>query len=89
MVGVILANCWRVRRAARVDPDPRLRLLAEWADCCRDTIFILLLSGFTGHNMFFYHWIWMAAFSQCAVRCVEWIRRERSVWPVTYGIAQS
>jgi O-antigen ligase len=78
MVVVILANCRRVRAAARVDPDPRLKMMSECCISCRDTILLLLLSGFAGHLMLFYHWIWMAAFSQCALRCMESIRRQGS-----------
>ena len=89
LVAVILANCRRVRAAARVDPDPRLKMMSECCISCRDTILLLLLAGFAGHVMLFYHWIWMAAFSQCAVRCVEGIRREKSGRPVPYGIARS
>jgi hypothetical protein len=88
LVAMILANCRRVRAAARVDPDPRLKIMSECCISCRDTILLLFLAGFAGHVMLFYHWIWMAAFSQCAVRCVEGIRREGSGRPVPYGIAR-
>jgi O-antigen ligase len=89
MVAVTLANCRRVRSAARVDADPRLRLMSECAASCRDTLVLLLVSGIAGHNMFFYHWVWLAAFSQCAVQCVESARREGSGWPIPYGVAPS
>jgi O-antigen ligase len=89
MVAVILTNCRRVRAAARFDPDPKLRLMSECGGSCRDTIILLFLSGVGGNNMFFYHWIWMAAFSQSAVACLGVIRREGSDRPVPYGIAQS
>ena len=87
LVAMILANCRRVRAAARVDPDPRLKMMSDCCISCRDTILLLLLAGLAGHVMLFYHWIWMAAFSQCAVRCVESIRREGSGSPVLYGLA--
>jgi hypothetical protein len=87
LVAVILSNGRKVRAAARVDPDPRLKMMSDCCTACRDTILLLLLAGFAGHVMLFYHWIWLAAFSQCAVRCVEGIRRERSGWPVPYRIA--
>ena len=85
LVAVILANCRRVRAAARVDPDPRLKMMSECCISCRDTILLLLLAGFAGHVMLYISWIWMAAFSQCAVRCVEGMRHEKLAAPFRMG----
>ena len=89
MVAVLLANYRRVRAAARSVPDPGLRLLSECAASGRDTVLILLLSGFTGHNIYFYHWVWLASFGQCAVQSAEAIRREGSGWSVHGKFAQA
>ncbi len=78
MVSVMLAGGRRIRAASRVDGDRRLVMLSDFSLAYRDTILLLFVSGVAGHNLFFYHWVWMAAFSQCAVRCLEAIQGERS-----------
>ncbi|MHB1558795.1 MAG: O-antigen ligase family protein [Isosphaeraceae bacterium] len=78
MVCVMLAGDRRIRAVSRLAGDRRLAMLSDFSLAYRDTILLLFVSGVAGHNLFFYHWVWMAAFSQCAVRCLGAIQGQRS-----------
>jgi O-antigen ligase len=71
---VVLAfwsNIRRVRRAYRDNPGWERGFLYHLSGCLGMALFMLLLNGNFGHNLYRYTWIWFGAFAIIARHCVE------------------
>ena len=73
LVVCFLLNFLEARRLVLADPDrdPRgnFTYQASWALCVN--VFLLLVLGWAGHNLYRYNWQWFAAFSAVAVYCLQ------------------
>ena len=64
-------NCWEVRSHYRRHPEQPRDLPFHVARSIGLMVVLLLLMGWSGHNLFRYNWQWFAAFQAIAVHCVR------------------
>ena len=76
--GILLAyawNFWKIRAAYRRHPEWGSDFVSGCSGAIGLAVFLLLLTGNFGHNLFRYHWVWYGAFLTIAHGCV--VRREQ------------
>lgn len=71
LLGAIVANCRKVIRFANNESDTAIKLLRDLAKSCLASLFLLVLLGMSGHNLYRFNWLWIAAFSLLALQFVQ------------------
>jgi O-antigen ligase len=66
LVTTIWVDCRRAAAAGAGVLDPSLRVLAGLARACRDSTILLFIEGISGHNLYRFNWLWLAAFCSLA-----------------------
>jgi O-antigen ligase len=69
LVGCFVANLRRVRRLG--GPDSHSDFLHQLAAAISTSLFLLLLMGCFGHNLFRFTWLWYGGFLVIAVHCLR------------------
>lgn len=71
--GILFAfavNLWQIHKVYREHPEWRGDFLHKFNQAVSLALFLLLLQGNFGHNLFRYHWVWFGAFLAIARHCV-------------------
>jgi putative inorganic carbon (hco3(-)) transporter len=67
---LVVALTWRnirtTKRLLRGIDEPGAMMLRELATACSHILILLFVSGGSGHILYLYHWLWIAALSQLA-----------------------
>jgi hypothetical protein len=72
-LGILIAfglNLWQLRQAFRQHPELKGGFLHRFSQAISLALFLLLMQGNFGHNLFRYQWVWFAAFLCIARYCL-------------------
>jgi O-antigen ligase len=64
-------NTAEARRYLRQHPEAGCRFSVQVARAAGITILVMVLMGWSGHNLYRYKWLWTAAFQAAALHCVR------------------
>ena len=67
MVLVMFVTIHKVKVIAMIKSDPKLEILSKFVLACRSSLILLFFTGLSGHNLYRFNWLWIAAFSTLAL----------------------
>jgi O-antigen ligase len=70
IVIAFIVNLWQINRAYRMHPEWGDDFVRKFSQAISLALFLLLLQGNFGHNLFRFHWVWFGAFLAVARYCV-------------------
>lgn len=71
LVGAFVFNAWEARDLAAKMPALRSEFSYSVVRATTQTVILLLLMGFSGHNLYRYTWLWFGAFEVIALHCMR------------------